>query len=215
MNDGIKVCTKCGGEESVKEFGKNKNAKDGLRWSCKKCDSEYGKEYRQNNPIKVNKARKKWREANFEYPKEYRENNPEKEKARFNKWREDNLGHYRKYHKEYQREKKKNEPIFKLNCNLSNAIGGSLRGNKNGRHWEGLVGYTLDDLKEYLESLFMKGMTWENYGRNGWHIDHIVPISLFNITSVKCKGFRACWALENLRPMWEGENIRKGNKLFI
>ena len=62
---------------------------------------------------------------------------------------------------------------------------------------------------------FKPGMTWDNYGKNGWVLDHRIPVSLFNINGIKSKGFKKCWALENLQPLWEKENISKGDKLFF
>ena len=44
-----------------------------------------------------------------------------------------------------------------------------------------LLGCSLDELKTYLESKFQPGMTWDNYSRNGWTIDHILPLSSFNL----------------------------------
>ena len=34
--------------------------------------------------------------------------------------------------------------------------------------------------KYYIEKQFTKNMNWENYGK--WHIDHIKPISKFDLT---------------------------------
>jgi len=87
--------------------------------------------------------------------------------------------------------------------------------NKNGLSWENLVGYTLKDLKSHLESMFKPGMTWDNYGYRGWHIDHVKPVSLFEFDSYEDEDFKRCWALENLQPLWAEENMRKGNKYEI
>jgi len=108
---------------------------------------------------------------------------------------------------------KKNDPMFKLNHNIASGIGRS-KVNRYRKHWTILVGYTLEDLKKHLESQFKDGMNWGNYGRNGWVVDHRVPLSLFNITSINSKEFKACWALENLQPMWEEENLIKHNRLL-
>ena len=86
-----------------------------------------------------------------------------------------------------------------------------MRGNKNGHHWEDLVGFTLADLIRHLEALFIAGMTWDNYGE--WHIDHIIPISAFNFSSADDYDFKRCWALSNLQPLWKVDNIRKHNKV--
>jgi len=87
----------------------------------------------------------------------------------------------------------------------------SLKRNKNGYHWEKLVGYTLDNLIQHLESQFKEGMTWDNQGK--WHIDHIRPIFSFDFDSYKDKEFRQCWALDNLQPLWAKDNLRK-NKYY-
>jgi 5-methylcytosine-specific restriction endonuclease McrA len=65
-----------------------------------------------------------------------------------------------------------------------------------------------------LELQFKGGMNWNNYGRGGWVLDHKIPKSLFNIKGIKSKGFKKCWALENLQPMWEKDNRSKSDTLF-
>jgi len=69
--------------------------------------------------------------------------------------------------------------------------------------------YTWEELKQHIESQFTNGMSWENYGRNGWHIDHIRPVNSFEDT---IEDFQKCWALNNLQPLWEVDNIRKSDK---
>ena len=64
-----------------------------------------------------------------------------------------------------------------------------------------------------IENKFKPGMTWNNYGRNGWHIDHIIPISLWEFETPQDREFKQCWALCNLQPLWESENIAKLNKV--
>lgn len=98
------------------------------------------------------------------------------------------------------------EPRFRLDHRMARAVRGSLQnaGGKRGRTWESLVGYTLDDLRQHLESKFTDGMTWGNMGK--WHIDHIRPKSSFNYTSAEDADFRECWALDNLQPLWAHDN---------
>jgi 5-methylcytosine-specific restriction endonuclease McrA len=108
--------------------------------------------------------------------------------------------------------RKRNNPRKRIDSNFGSTISMALKGKKAGRPWESIVGYTLDDLILHLESKFQDGMSLNNYGRNGWHIDHIKPRSLFSYTDVNDVEFKQCWALENLQPLWEHENISKGNK---
>ncbi len=111
----------------------------------------------------------------------------------------------------YKKRKRKTDSKYKLNCNISRVINASLQGNKFGRRWESLVNYTLEDLRNHLEKLFIGNMTWENYG--DWHIDHKIPISVFNFTQPEHEDFKRCWALKNLQPLWAKDNLEKHNKL--
>jgi len=157
------------------------------------------KEYRQKNTERIKLYKKKYYNKN-------------KEKARLydQKRNEENPG----YRNNYFKKRYQANPIYRLNSNITSAIYRSLKGNKNGRHWEAIVGYTLMELKVHLEKQFKNGMNWANKGRNGWHLDHKIPIEKFNITSIECDDFKRCWALENLQPMWEADNIRKSNKIL-
>lgn len=68
--------------------------------------------------------------------------------------------------------------------------------------------YTLLEFRQHIESLFEPGMTWENHG--DWHLDHVKPLSLFDCTSVE--EIKKANALENLQPLWAGDNLKKSNK---
>lgn len=99
------------------------------------------------------------------------------------------------------REEASRRRILRAMCNrlLSRAKDGSLRATRK-------LGYTTDELRSHIESLFLEGMNWENWG--AWHIDHIRPVSSFPsgtpLTEIN--------ALSNLRPLWAPENLRKSSK---
>lgn len=82
---------------------------------------------------------------------------------------------------------------------------------KNNKTFNAL-GYSPEELIKHLESKFQPGMAWENYGRDGWHIDHIVPDSWFTYESMEDQGFKDSWALSNLQPLWAKPNHSKGNR---
>ena len=117
-----------------------------------------------------------------------------------------------KYAIDWQKKHPRKDIKYRLNHVMANTIGRALNGKKSGRIWVSLVGYTQKKLMQHLEKLFVEGMSWDNYGE--WHIDHIIPIFVFNYSDVTHIDFKRCWALENLQPMWAGDNIRKSNKLF-
>lgn len=82
--------------------------------------------------------------------------------------------------------------------------------NKNTKTLQ-LLGVSWQEFIQYLESKFQPGMTWENYGRRGWHIDHIRPLSSFDLSDPgQLK--QACH-YTNLQPLWWIDNIKKGDKL--
>ena len=103
---------------------------------------------------------------------------------------------------------------FSFLTRFNSSINKSLKGIKNGAHWETLAGYTCKELRIHLESLFTKGMSWDNYGKGKykWNIDHIIAKSKFNITSNTCQEFKDCWALLNLQPLWGVHNAGKKDK---
>jgi hypothetical protein len=72
------------------------------------------------------------------------------------------------------------------------------------------LGCKTEEFKNHIEKLFKTGMTWENYGKNGWHIDHIIPRSKFDLTDES--QIKICFNYSNLQPLWEFENRKKGSK---
>jgi len=182
----------------------------------------YNKKYRKLYPEKVKKAQKNWRD-----------NNKEKMKLYLVQWRKDNAIHIKEYYKsniaEFQARRIKwkrtgfkqwfkdyySKPKNKINRRLTSSLWQALKGNKDGHHWEELVGYNLKDLIKHLENQFKPGMSWENYGKNGWEIDHIKPKSSFNFSSYEDPEFKECWALNNLRPLWVMENLTRNKRSVI
>ena len=76
-----------------------------------------------------------------------------------------------------------------------------------------MVGYTLDGLIKHLKNTVPIDNTWSDYLNGDLHIDHIIPIKVFNFTTSKHADFKRCWALKNLRLLSAKKNIIKGAKL--
>ena len=102
---------------------------------------------------------------------------------------------------------------IKISTNISQRMYASLKKNKQGLHWEGVVGYSAKELMSHLEGQFKNGMSWANYG-SYWHVDHKIPIVAFNFKTVSDIDFKKCWALENLQPLEAVLNMRKGARLY-
>ncbi len=100
-----------------------------------------------------------------------------------------------------------------LDSRVAGAIYRSIRGKNRKNDWESIVGFTLEQLEVHLEKLFTPGMSWEIFLKGKIHIDHKIPLSVFNFTSPDHIDFKRCWCLENLQPMWAEENRKKGARL--
>ena len=108
---------------------------------------------------------------------------------------------------------RRRDPQVRLSQSMAHALRGALkrRGVRGrGSRWESLVGYTVQELQQHLESQFQRGMAWDNMGK--WHIDHIRPQSSFSFSSTDDPEFKECWALANLQPLWAADNLRKSAK---
>jgi hypothetical protein len=161
-------------------------------------------------------ADKKWREKNDEYlktkHKTWSEKNKDYLREYHRKWREENLDKWRETKRNYEKTRKSTDPIYKLIGNFRTAIYTVLKENnvtKYGHYFE-ILGYQPQQLINHLEIQFKDGMSWDNYGE--WHVDHKLPITYFKFNDVTDDEFKKCWSLENLQPMWGGENISKSNK---
>ena len=103
------------------------------------------------------------------------------------------------------------DPQFRLSCCLRSRVLVALsrqNARKSGRTFK-LVGCTLKELVSRLEAMFLDGMSWEN--RSKWHIDHIVPLSRFDLTDHEQQA--AAFHYTNLQPLWAEDNLRKSDKL--
>ena len=105
-----------------------------------------------------------------------------------------------------RKSKEKNSlPQNKLSNIMRSGIYKCIKQNKAGYHWETLISYSVQELKEYLEEQFDENMSWDNIG-DYWEIDHIIPVNTFNFTSYTDREFQICWSLMNLRPLEKTKN---------
>lgn len=100
--------------------------------------------------------------------------------------------------------------LFRLRKNLRVRLCAAIKGKQKTGSAVSDLGCSVEELKQYLESRFQPGMTWDNWGVHGWHVDHIKPLNSFNLADRR-QLLEACH-FSNLQPLWAGENITKGAK---
>lgn len=158
----IKTCSKCKESKPFTEYNKCKSSKDGLQHCCKYCLCEY---------------RKSTKEYRKEYKKEYYLNNKDKIREYQNKTKEQ----IKQKRNENRRNRRSSDPLYKLKGNISNLIRKSIKkkGFKKNTKTQNILGCTIQQFKEHLESQFNENMNWNNQGTY-WDIDHIIPVSISN-----------------------------------
>lgn len=194
----MKICKLCGATSTC-------------RWySGPKCNRCHLRLFKKKNPLYFLKYRKEWqnRKANLlSLDPLLREEEAKKRHKNYIKHKEKII----KNKAIYQRKKLIIDDDFKLLRNLRARLNKAIKGNyKSGSAIKNL-GCSISELKIYLESKFLSGMTWDNYGRDGWHIDHIVPLSSFNLQDTN-ELKKACH-YTNLQPLWRIDNLVKSNKI--
>ena len=169
------------------------------------------KNYRLNNRekayAKVKECYAKNKESYLLKAKKYKEINKDKIKIDNKKYgiknREKiNKRLSNKYHTDIQ---------AKLKVNLRNRLNLLMKNKKKTLSLIKNIGCSVEELKIHLEKQFKPGMTWENKGRMGWHIDHIIPLCSFDLTDEK--QFLKAVHYTNLQPLWAKDNLEKGRKL--
>jgi len=111
---------------------------------------------------------------------------------------------------EYHKRRLARDPMYRIVRALRVRLWDALNGRQKTGSAIKLLGCTVDELRQHLESQFKDGMTWGNWGRSGWHIDHKKPLVLFDLTD-PAQLAEACH-YSNLQPLWAIDNLKKGGK---
>lgn len=220
------ICRKIIRKNKNKQYTKNRGDR-----------KEYWRNRYKKNTERLKEKSRKWSEENYEYSKiyyqknkkeiikkckKYYEDNKEEISNQGKKYYKNNKERIKKYNEEHKKErnewyvnKRKKDPMYRLNKNISGLMNYSLKKNgssKGGNSWRKLAGYSTDELKKHLEDKFNENMNWGNYG-SYWEIDHIMPRSSFKFFDYNDLEFKKCWSLSNLQPLEKSKNREKSNKL--
>lgn len=185
----MKICTnsRCAHpSKPLSRFSKDKSRKDGLAAWCMDCNNEVTRRRVATQRDKVLKASRTYRESH--------------------NWTE--------YMRVYINTRRRMDPIFKLQQVMRSRLYSALRvtGFRKLSRTNKYIGCTTEKLKKHLEYSFEPGMAWHNHGKGSgkWNVDHIIPLS--SATTAE-ELFKLCH-YTNLQPLWENENMAKGDKLI-
>lgn len=209
----IKKCYRCSEEKDFSFFNKCKHGTHGLHGHCKQCQKIVRHEWYIKNQEKEKEKSKNYSKTTISkkqqknYYNKNRDKILERNRTRRRTPRARNLANLAR------NQKYNNNINFRISVTTRARINKALKrsfavkSNKSSN----LLGCSIEELKIHLESLFTEGMSWLNYGYYGWHIDHIMPCSKFNLLCPKEQ--RKCFHYTNLQPLWMKDNISKCNKI--
>lgn len=186
----MKTCKKCEVKQPLNEFYAHKGYSDDKRPVCKSCDKKRSKElHKQRKESGYYKT-----ESYQQTRRAYRTNPGAKSKRRTaDKLRYDT------------------DPHFKVKVCLSARVRDAVMKGHKSDSTINLLGCTVAECVTHIESQFQEGMSWDNYGLHGWHIDHIQPCDSFDLS--KESEQRKCFHFTNLQPLWAEDNLSKGSKV--
>jgi hypothetical protein len=181
---------------------------------CLNCDCEFEAKTNAIFCLNCRKKQKELRRIKHMKSKSYR-----KRKASYDKkYRVEHKNHIRKIKQLWKiknRKRLQKEQRIRYNKDIAyhlhtlirlRIIHGIKRLSKKSSTFE-LLGCTIKYLRTWLENNFKEGMNWSNWGRKGWHIDHIKPCASFDLR--KKSEQRKCFHYSNLQPLWWYENLAK------
>ena len=222
--NGSIFCIGCKTNKSTIDFYEHK---DSFKRPCKACKLKYQKDYYADNSLSIEEYRKAYYKAN-------RYSILEKQSIRdYNRkyiiktyqasYRQKNKYILAPKRRAYIKDKLL-DPTFKLRRIVSNAIYQAIKSNKDGSILNHLD-YSIQELKEHIQSQFEPWMNWNNHGiyKNWddndpstwtWQIDHIITQAALPYSSMSDPNFKACWNLNNLRPYSAKQNNLDGNRII-
>ena len=196
-----------------------------MEGKCRECRLARQRNHFSQNKERYSATMKKWHERNPDYQEQYntqyRQENRERlltnDRERY--WQErDRFLSYQSSkevkdrNNERAKERRRSDPQYKLVKSLRCRLNAALKaaGARKGSATKRLAGCGMEFLQNYLEAMFLPGMTWDNHSLHGWHIDHIRPCASFDLTDPEQQ--KQCFHYTNLQPLWAKDNMEKSDK---
>lgn len=220
-------CKDCS-KKYAKENAKKIQARSS-RWyqENKEIVAAKSKVRRDNNPEKQREYAIKNRERKAQYSHEYQLKNKDKIRKQRHEYYEQNKHEIMRKRKEsaktletkrlYEKRKYNEDPLYRLSRLLRANFRDAVKSEYKKTSVADLLNCSIQEFRRHIESLWTEGMSWDNHGFSKpgevrkWHIDHILPITSFDLTDYKQQ--KTCWRYTNLRPLWQEDNFAKSDRL--
>ena len=103
-----------------------------------------------------------------------------------------------------RKQKYNNDVEYRIRATMRSQINNNLK--DKCKKTPEYLGCSIHEFKEYLSSLFLPEMNWENHGEI-WEIDHIIPLSSFDF-SIESNVYLA-FHYSNTQPLFKTTEIAK------
>lgn len=206
----MRVCTKCKTEKDEAEFGKKPAAPSGLHSWCRMCLRLANRDHYRRNHEGICAERRTNRDRALIAERRYEEKNREKRRAAERERAPKRREHKNAYRRQWLAGSASHRIGNSLRATMAHAVRRQLAGEYPSFD---LVGCSVIQLIAHLEAQFQPGMSWDNYGFRGWHIDHKRPCASFDLSKESER--RQCFHYSNLQPLWWRDNISKGAKVAV
>ena len=211
----MKKCTKCHEEKPLSDFCKDKQKKDGLRFTCKACDKidrdrrrstidgakkhrDWSKSYYRNNKESISEKVRKLAELGVAPYQSYRSNPSNKDKIaeRNRRWRARNADRLKEYGISNRESANKRARDWRR-ANPDKAALAKIK--RRAAEVSATPKWAdIDEIKKiYAAAAVMDGV----------HVDHIVPLRSDLVCGLNVH--------HNLRIITAAENFAKGNRLSL
>ena len=215
MNE--KRCQTCKATKDISCYAKSSLKKDGLQGSCTECRHRF---YELNKERILQLKKQRYNENRYKFlarQKEWYHKNKESRKEYNRVYRTYNKAKLSAKQMEKQRLRRENDLSFRLIQNIRRRVAHVIKGKSSTTKY---IGCNKEELRQYIESKFKAGMSWDNYGQTekSWVIDHIIPLSSYKKDKSgnwkeNSKYNQKLIHYSNMQPMWRNENRTKSNKL--
>ncbi len=180
-----------------------------------KIKKQRADKYQENRDIVLEKVKiynEKHGDRIQERKRKHRQENPEIYAERGREYYLANASKIKERRYDYEKKRLSIDPVFKALKNMRRRLSHAVhdQGTMKVDTSMKLFGCSAEVLKKHLEAQFTDGMSWDNYGTHGWHIDHIKPCASFDLTVDEEQ--KKCFNYSNLQPLWAEDNIRKSDK---